>query len=578
MTAIRSSRLAASRARRLCAVGVFLSLALGAGDPARAAIVPGPVTFAISDDAAQRAFPSELSSARGIGLSAARAYVGWANVATRRPAQPRNPSDTAYDWTLPDADMARYGAAGVAVWIAFWETPAWASGSTDTAVWPLQASDLGDFAYAVAARYPQVKVFMDWNEPNLKAYAKPNTIAAYEPMARAVHAGVKAANASAEVIAGNLGKYRDNGRDPALWAATLRADGVPMDALGIHPYPDGVKPLSARAPRSRIDLFDVPALARLAGVPVAVTEFGWSSLLAGPANQASWTAQAINLARCTPGLSQFVFWGYHDHPFAAGTTPDPWTTYGWLDPAGVPKPVYAAGAAALAGTPDCSTIGAAAGAPAGWPDANVIPPAVNSAPICAAVAITAVSGGTASITPTCSDYDGDALAYSVKTPPAHGTLSQAGSAFTYTPAAGYSGSDTFALAAKDGTNTTTVAVTVTVTAAVMTPPAATVSGPVTATTRTVSLGLICAAGTATCRGTVNLSATLSGRVYSLGTQAVALGPGTAATYAIAIPSATRTALRPYAGKTISVTVAFATTSTDGTPHTATTTVQVAVPR
>ena len=30
---------------------------------------------------------------------------------------------------------------------------------------------------------------MDWNEPNLKAYAKPNTIAAYEPMARAVYAG-----------------------------------------------------------------------------------------------------------------------------------------------------------------------------------------------------------------------------------------------------------------------------------------------------------------------------------------------------------------------------------------------------
>ena len=261
MTAICTSRLAASHARWLCAIAVVLSLALGAG-AARAATVPTPVTFAISDDAAQRAFPSELTSARGIGISAARAYIGWANVASRRPAQPRNPSDSAYDWTLPDADMARYGAAGIAVWIAFWETPAWASGSTDTAVWPVKASDLGDFAYAVARRYPQVKVFMDWNEPNLKAYAKPNTIVAYEPMARAVYAGVKAANPSAEVIAGNLGKYRDNGRDPALWAATLRADGVPMDSLGIHPYPDGVKPLgrslSSRMRHSVVEFSEQP--------------------------------------------------------------------------------------------------------------------------------------------------------------------------------------------------------------------------------------------------------------------------------------------------------------------------------
>jgi hypothetical protein len=353
---------------------------------------------------------------------------------------------------------------------------------------------------------------------------------------------------------------------------------VPMDSFGVHPYPDTAKPLSARAPRSRIDLFDVPALARLAGVPVAVTEFGWSSLLAGLDNQATWTAQAINVARCTPGLSQFVFWGYHDHPFAAGTTPDPWTTYGWLDPAGVPKPVYAAGAAALAGTPDCLTIGKAAGAPAGWPDTNVIPPAVNSAPICTAVALTVVSGATALVTPTCSDYDGDALVYAITAPPAHGTLSQAGSTFTYAPSAGYTGGDTFSLSANDGTNTVAIAFSVTVTAAVTTPPAATVSGPVTATNRLVSLALRCASGISTCSGTVNLSATLSGRTYSLGSQAVAIAPGTTGAYAIAIPSATTTALRPYAGRSISLNVAFVTTSSNGTHHTTTTTVTVAIPR
>jgi hypothetical protein len=545
---------------------------------ALSASVPNAVTFAISDDAAQRAFPAELSSARGIGIGAARAYVGWADVATRRPVHPRDPSDPAYSWAQTDADMARYGAAGLAVWVAFWRTPPWASGSSDVAVWPQNAGDLGDFAYAVAKRYPQVKVFMDWNEPNLKTYAKPNTIAAYEPMARAVYAAVKAASPGAEVIAGNLGKYRDNGRDPALWATTLRTDHVPMDAFGIHPYPDVAKPLSGRAPRSRIDLFDVPALARLAGVPVAVTEFGWSSLLAGADDQATWTAQAIDVARCTPGLSQFVFWGYHDHPVPADQAPDPWTTYGWLDPSGTPKPVYAAGAAALAHTPDCSSIGQSAGAPTGWPNTNTIPPPVNSAPICSDIALSSVSGGSATTAIVCTDYDGDPLTYSVKTQPAHASLVQSGSTVTYASTAGYVGADTFTLAASDGTNSTSIPATVSVTAPVTTPPAPTAGGAVTATSSAVSLGLRCASGTSACSSTVNLSATLGGRAYSLGSQAVTLAGGSTGTFAITIPTATRTALRAYAGRTISLAVAFTVTSSDGSQHTSTTNVPLALPR
>jgi hypothetical protein len=565
------------RKRLLLAFGVC-SIVFAVVGAASSASAPNAVTFAISDDAAQRAFPSELASARGIGFGAARAYVSWADVATRRPARPRDPSDPAYSWAQTDADVARYSAAGLAVWVAFWQTPAWASGSSDTAVWATNPADLGDFAFAVAKRYPQVKVFMDWNEPNLKAYATPNTIAAYEPMARAVYAAVKAASPGAEVIAGNLGKYRDNGRDPVLWATTLRADRVPMDAFGIHPYPDVAKPLSGRAPRSRIDLFDVPALARIVGVPVAVTEFGWSSLLAGAGNQATWTAQAITVARCTPGLSQLVFWGYHDHPVPAGQTPDPWTTYGWLDPTGAPKPVYATGAAAIAGTPDCTTIGQSAGAPSGWPTTNTIPPAVNSAPICTALAVSAVSGGSASATVACTDYDGDSLTYSVKAQPAHGSLTQSGSTVTYVSTAGYVGADSFTLAASDGTTSTPIPATVSVTSPVTTPPAATVSGVVTTTSGSVSLPLHCASGTAACTGTASLSASLSGRTYSLGTQAVTLAPAATGTFAIAIPSATRTALRAYAGRTISLTVAFTVTSSDGSQHTTATTVPLAVPR
>jgi hypothetical protein len=55
-----------------------------------------------------------------------------------------------------------------------------------------------------------------------------------------------------------------------------------------------------------------------------------------------------------------------------------------------------------------------------------------------------------SITLTASDIDGDALTYSVVTPPLHGTLSGAAPNLFYTPTANYNGPDSFTFKANDG--------------------------------------------------------------------------------------------------------------------------------
>ena len=47
--------------------------------------------------------------------------------------------------------------------------------------------------------------------------------------------------------------------------------------------------------------------------------------------------------------------------------------------------------------------------------------------------------------------DGNPLTFSVATQPAHGTLSGTAPNLTYTPAAGYSGADSFTFVANDGT-------------------------------------------------------------------------------------------------------------------------------
>jgi len=51
----------------------MVALAACTAGVAHGASVPNAVTFAIADDAAQRAFPYALTSARSIGIGAARA-------------------------------------------------------------------------------------------------------------------------------------------------------------------------------------------------------------------------------------------------------------------------------------------------------------------------------------------------------------------------------------------------------------------------------------------------------------------------------------------------------------------------
>lgn len=89
---------------------------------------------------------------------------------------------------------------------------------------------------------------------------------------------------------------------------------------------------------------------------------------------------------------------------------------------------------------------------------------VESGPVCQAT--TASTGYQTPVTATlsCVDGDGDPVSATTASGPAHGTLGQpANDTVTYTPAAGFTGTDTFTFDATDGTNTSTPAsVTITV--------------------------------------------------------------------------------------------------------------------
>ncbi len=84
---------------------------------------------------------------------------------------------------------------------------------------------------------------------------------------------------------------------------------------------------------------------------------------------------------------------------------------------------------------------------------------VNLPPACAEGSTSTPAGIAVSASLACTDPEGTALTYSVVVGPGHGTLSPIGpdGGFTYTPAAGYLGPDSFTFTAGDGAQTSAVA-------------------------------------------------------------------------------------------------------------------------
>lgn len=102
-------------------------------------------------------------------------------------------------------------------------------------------------------------------------------------------------------------------------------------------------------------------------------------------------------------------------------------------------------------------------------------PANNSTPVAASQSVTTPKNTPVNIVLTATDANVNSLlSYSIVSAPAHGTLSGTAPNLTYTPAANYSGPDSFTFKASDGTfdsNTATVTITVSGSG---TPPASTI--------------------------------------------------------------------------------------------------------
>ncbi len=253
---------------------LVLALTLAAEAPAAARMYLG-----FHDDVTFRWSPSRqanLDDARAAHVSVVRTLAQWAEIATRRPANARNPFDPAYNFGDLDELTQNTSARGIQLLIVIWGTPGWANGSRGTNHAPAKLSDLRDFARALAARYsgrypglPRVRMFSVWNEPNLNQFLAPQfdgrgrsvAPALYAKLYRAARAGLKAGNSAAQVAIGETsprGKDRPGSKvqsshSPVRFAQLLAAADrrIPFDAWGAGCAPSRSAARNGRRCRSR---------------------------------------------------------------------------------------------------------------------------------------------------------------------------------------------------------------------------------------------------------------------------------------------------------------------------------------
>jgi hypothetical protein len=313
---------------------VVLLLALVTGVAARPAHGASGVRFGIQDDAWLEFGPGtlnqRLATFKRLGVPLVRFTLHWNQIARRRPAQPTRPGDRAYDWRRADRilrGLRRYGLTPVVTLLG---TPAWANGGRGPNYAPPRPRDFRRFARAVATRYPWVRYWLIWNEPNKPLWLRPTRAAIYvqhllNPASAAIHAVLPHARVGGGVTAprGGLG-----GVAPVAWLRGMAAAHARLDAYAHHPYPlrPNETPSSGGCRNCpSITMATLPKLLILVRryfgrKPIWLTEYGYQTnppdtfLGVSPRRQATLLGLAAMRAWRLARVTMLIHYLYRDEP------------------------------------------------------------------------------------------------------------------------------------------------------------------------------------------------------------------------------------------------------------------------
>jgi hypothetical protein len=248
------------------------------------------------------------------------------------------------------------------------EAPAWANGSTDVNVPPVNVDDYGDFLKRFAAHNKgvgSVAGYEVWNEPDENQFWHPTPDAGkYTAMLKSAYAGIKSGDPAATVVAGPM-----TGND-YTWLQNLYTAGAggSFDVVAVHTDtacldrgPDEFYRENNLLARYTFlgyrTVHDVMNANGDGGKPIWMTELGWSSTGGAlnsctrgewtgkkpdgvtEANQAAYLTKAYSCLANDPYVTNADWFTLRD---TTGIAPDELNHYGLLHTDGSPKPSMSA--------------------------------------------------------------------------------------------------------------------------------------------------------------------------------------------------------------------------------------------
>ena len=210
-----------------CALASLLPLA------ASTSAAPG-LKVGVTDDAWLEFGPGTLddrvSSLRELGTQAVRVTLDWREIEA---------AQGTYEWDRDGTLLDALRGSGIEPVVALWGTPAWANGGGGPNVPPRSAATFASFAGAAAERFPWVRRWIVWNEPNQRRWLVPPSPTTYvvkllNPAAAAIKEVIPRA-----IVAGGATAPRGGrgGMSPVDFIRGMGRAGARLDAYAHHPHP-----------------------------------------------------------------------------------------------------------------------------------------------------------------------------------------------------------------------------------------------------------------------------------------------------------------------------------------------------
>ena len=321
-------------ARRVMPLVLPLLLAVAAAVGASSARASHGIRYGIQDDAwlqfGAGTLDQRLATFKRLGVPLVRFTLHWNQIAARRPANPASPRDPAYDWRAPDRILRGLRRHGLTPVLTLLGTPPWANGRRPPNFAPARPRYIRAFARAAATRYPWVRYWLIWNEPNKPLWLRPTRASIYvrhllNPAYRAIHAVLPHARIGGGVTAprGGLG-----GVAPVAWIRGMAAARARLDAYAHHPYP--LRPTETPSSGGcrncpSITMATLPKLLILVrrafgAKPVWLTEYGYQTnppdtfLGVSPRRQATLISLAAMRAWRLARVTMLIHYLYRDEP------------------------------------------------------------------------------------------------------------------------------------------------------------------------------------------------------------------------------------------------------------------------